>query len=418
MVEGGGATGQMSLSLELPVMIDATTRAQFVQASTEAKVSAVYAQLEGTSGANIKYAIKGNASNAAVKALWNDAVAGALIASQIDLTATQIHINAQNVQIDGETIINNAKKIKAALIDVDNIFTRNLTLNGNSAALQSSNFSIGNSGFRLFANGKSLINECLFAFDLEMPVQTNWITNINDVSINMNTETAQAIKDKLDAIIDAHKSPSFSDLSSDAYVYANIVSADVSNLYVNYEPYSGFKEMLCHYLCRYTMNGIDQRYVISSKEQAGIVNIEREILRVNLSTGEVTKNISSYSSNKILIKTVSTEAEFFAKVYAREHIQGRLGHYVKRRGKVSSVNTALSTKGDVFDLLDKLLNGNEKDGVTLWYSDASDGLTARYPAMCSYTDSNKNKIRLFWHGGYADFPQNDTSSTDKRFIWI
>ena len=84
----------MSLSLELPVMIDAATRAQFVQASTEAKVAAVYAQLEGTSGAGIRYAIKGNASNADVKALWDDAVAGALIASQIDLTATQINIAA------------------------------------------------------------------------------------------------------------------------------------------------------------------------------------------------------------------------------------------------------------------------------------------------------------------------------------
>ena len=139
LVEGGGATGQMSLSLELPVIIDATTRAQFVAASTEAKVAAVYAQLEGTSGEGIRYAIKGNASNAAVKALWDDAVAGALIASQIDLSATQIHINAQNVQIDGETIINNAKKIKAAMIDVDNILTRNITIK-DQGVLHSSNY--------------------------------------------------------------------------------------------------------------------------------------------------------------------------------------------------------------------------------------------------------------------------------------
>lgn len=139
LVEGGGATGQMSLSLELPVIIDADTRAKFVQASTEEKVAAVYAQLEGTSGAGIRYAIKGNSSNAAVKALWDDAVAGALIASQIDLSATQIHINAQNVQIDGETIINNAKKIKAAMIDVDNILTKNITIK-DQGVLHSSNY--------------------------------------------------------------------------------------------------------------------------------------------------------------------------------------------------------------------------------------------------------------------------------------
>ena len=97
MVQGGGATGQMSLSLELPVIIDADTRAQFVQASTEAKVAAVYAQLEGTSGAGIRYAIKGNASNAAVKALWDDAVAGALIASQIVLDADQVNIAGKTI---------------------------------------------------------------------------------------------------------------------------------------------------------------------------------------------------------------------------------------------------------------------------------------------------------------------------------
>ena len=165
MVEGGGAQGQMSLSLELPVMIDAATRAQFVQASTEAKVAAVYAQLEGTSGAGIRYAIKGNASNAAVKALWDDAVAGALIASQIDLSATQIHINAQNVQIDGETIINNAKKIKAAMIEVDDFFAKNITIK-DQGVLHSSNYngtidangnitSYGSAGWAIDHAGKS-----------------------------------------------------------------------------------------------------------------------------------------------------------------------------------------------------------------------------------------------------------------------
>ena len=66
-------------------------------------------------------------------------MAGALIASQIDLSATQIHINAQNVQIDGETIINNAKKIKAAMIDVDNILTKNITIK-DQGVLHSSNY--------------------------------------------------------------------------------------------------------------------------------------------------------------------------------------------------------------------------------------------------------------------------------------
>ena len=131
LVEGGGATGQMSLSLNLPVIIDAATRAKFVQASTEAKVAAVYAQIEGTSGAGIRYAIKGNASDAAIKALWDDAVAARLLASQIDLSATQIKIDGNNIYINGDTIFSGEvgiEKIKAALIDVDNLLAQNIVL--------------------------------------------------------------------------------------------------------------------------------------------------------------------------------------------------------------------------------------------------------------------------------------------------
>lgn len=98
LVEGGGAAGQMSLSLNLPVMIDATKRAQFVEASTEEKVAAVYALIENTT----YYGIKGNASNADVKALWDDAIKGGLLASQIILDADQI-------QLAGKTIFTSAK---------------------------------------------------------------------------------------------------------------------------------------------------------------------------------------------------------------------------------------------------------------------------------------------------------------------
>ena len=117
LVEGGGATGQMSLSLNLPVMIDATKRAQLIAASSEAKVNAVYAAVEGTG----YYGIKPTASNAAVKALWDDAVTGGLLASQIELSADQIYL-------DGEVIVNNDNKIKAALIDVENILATDIAV--------------------------------------------------------------------------------------------------------------------------------------------------------------------------------------------------------------------------------------------------------------------------------------------------
>lgn len=93
LVEGGGASGSMSLSLNLPVMIDATTRAKLVNASTEAKVAAVYALIKDSE----YYGIKGNASDQAVKALWDDAVAGKLIASQIVLDADQINLAGKTI---------------------------------------------------------------------------------------------------------------------------------------------------------------------------------------------------------------------------------------------------------------------------------------------------------------------------------
>lgn len=117
IVEGGGAAGQMSLSLNLPVLIDATKRAQLIAASTEEKVAAVYARVENTD----YYAIKPSASNADVKALWDDAVAGGLIASQLELQADQIYLN-------GEVIVNDDSKIKAALIDVENLLVTDIAV--------------------------------------------------------------------------------------------------------------------------------------------------------------------------------------------------------------------------------------------------------------------------------------------------
>lgn len=128
LVEGGGASGQMSLSLNLPVMIDATKRQQLIDASTEEKVNAVYGLVAGTA----YYGIKGNASNAAVKALWDDAVAADLIASQIELNADQIYLN-------GEVIVNANNKIKAALIDVENLLASNITVKDNGV-LKSANY--------------------------------------------------------------------------------------------------------------------------------------------------------------------------------------------------------------------------------------------------------------------------------------
>lgn len=300
MVQGGGAQGQMSLSLELPVIIDATTRAQFVQASTEAKVAAVYAQLEGTSGADIRYAIKGNASNADVKALWDDAVAGALIASQIDLTATQIHINAQNVQIDGETIINNAKKIKAALIDVATILGENAYFLG-----------------AVYSSTARFKDDCF----LPMIEFAQTYTNDTNQVINMSTETVAAIKTKLDNII--NNAPARAKVRLDyedetaVRVYIQIVSAEQNKVNVTTGA------MCAWYLQRYTNDeGYLEYDIWSISGFADIFSSTRRALIINDS-----KYTSSSLANKLEFNYYGGELGINAgNAYFSKTLQSRNGY--------------------------------------------------------------------------------------------
>ena len=93
LVEGGGASGRMSLSLELPAMIDSKTRAKFVKASSEEETARVYAKLSGTD----YYSIRGDVSNTTAKNLWDKAVKASLLASQIVLNADQINLAGKTI---------------------------------------------------------------------------------------------------------------------------------------------------------------------------------------------------------------------------------------------------------------------------------------------------------------------------------
>lgn len=144
LVEGGGATGQMSLTLNLPTMIDAATRTALITASSEAKVNAVYGLVQDTG----YYAIKPNATSTAVKALWDDAVDAGLLASQIELQADQIYIG-------GDVIVNDQNKIKAAMIDVENLLATTIAVK-DKGVIKSANFNgtIDSNG-NITANGST-----------------------------------------------------------------------------------------------------------------------------------------------------------------------------------------------------------------------------------------------------------------------
>lgn len=152
LVQGGGAIGTMSLSLNLPIMIDATTLNKLIEASTEEKVAAVYALIEGTQ----YYGIKGNATERQLKDLWDDAVAGNLIASQIDLSATQVQIAAEHIimtqgEQGGFTMIE-GDKIRTALIDVEKLLAQQVVIK-DGGSIQSQNYEPNSTGWKIASDG-------------------------------------------------------------------------------------------------------------------------------------------------------------------------------------------------------------------------------------------------------------------------
>ncbi|MCQ2485813.1 MAG: hypothetical protein MJ168_10845 [Clostridia bacterium] len=207
LVAGGGATGQLSLSIELPATINEETRAAMIEASTAEKVNNVYGKVENTS----YYAIKKNASSAAIKLLWDDAVAAGLLASQIALAADHIYI-------DGDVIVNDQNKIKAAMLEVENILTNNISVKDHGV-IKSENYNgvidengviteYGDAGWAVDHTGKSdfvNINATGGTFkDMEIENARYNIKNNIDVTFRLNNQDQKNYAlDKIFELIDS-----------------------------------------------------------------------------------------------------------------------------------------------------------------------------------------------------------------------
>lgn len=294
LVEGGGSTGEMSLSLNLPVLITEETRARMIAGSTEAKVNAVYGLIENTQN----YGIKPGATSAAIKALWDDAVNAGLLASQIELNAHQIFLN-------GETIINDAQKIKAALIDVE-------TLLGDNA----------------FFTGEIWASETRFEKDMFFPIVELAQVYNNNVPgvINLETQTAEQIKTKLDTIINHqlsinidYKDPSI----KRAYVYI------VSNIKEkkNVAPYSKASFYLQKYKNYET--GITT-YEIGSVSAWSIYGNNTRILLEEDENGVLTKYTSSTLSNELKFSYYAKELGVNGSCFFGGTIESRQGYQFYR----------------------------------------------------------------------------------------
>ena len=163
LVQGGGAQGRLGVSLELPAMIEAATFARFVKVCGKAETEAVYAKVDR----HEYWSIRGDATEAAIKKLWDKAVKAGLLASQIDLSATQINVAAEHVVITGDTnsgqTIIEGGKINSSLIDVDALFAREITLK-DGGIFQSKNYKDNNKGFSFSADGTIQMKSNIFEY--------------------------------------------------------------------------------------------------------------------------------------------------------------------------------------------------------------------------------------------------------------
>ena len=152
LVQGGGAQGRLGVSLELPAMIEAATFARFVKVCGKAETEAVYAKVDR----HEYWSIRGDATEAAIKKLWDKAVKAGLLASQIDLSATQINVAAEHVVITGDTnkgqTIIEGGKIRTALIEVEKLLAQSITIKS-GGSLQSEDYKAGSAGWKIASDG-------------------------------------------------------------------------------------------------------------------------------------------------------------------------------------------------------------------------------------------------------------------------
>lgn len=160
LVSGGGASGSLSLSLSLPPVISKVTRSQFVQASSESLVAAVYIAFITDDNPNPEYMIKTDVTKSNAQALWQKLRTAGLLGSTFSADVDNILLNGKvyiNNVIDatGGTIID-GEHIRTDLLDTAKIILKNEGL------IQSSNFKTGTSGFCIKANGETEFQEGIF----------------------------------------------------------------------------------------------------------------------------------------------------------------------------------------------------------------------------------------------------------------
>ena len=321
--------GRMSLSLELPAIIDSAIYTQFVTLCGSTETAAVYTQ-NTTLSTDTKtyYTIKSDVDSDDLTALWTLAIKKGLIASQIDLSATTIKLAAENIVITDTSgqevalIDTSTKMITAALIDVQELLAQDITLNA-TGYIKSANYTedangYPTAGFKLdsktgliSAYGTKTVNgdfsgevwseSARFSNDCFLPM-IEFAQTYNDytqVSIDLTSYTAAELIAKFDNLIDNNTDAvirTHYTETTDKRLYIGIVSDDDS------KPYVTNSSLFAWYLWRYTNSSGKVVYAIGSTSG------NKRILILN-----GVKYTSSDYSNKLLFTYFSKELTVNAK---------------------------------------------------------------------------------------------------------
>lgn len=322
---------------------------------------------------------------------------------------------------------------------IQTLMVQELTLKS-TGKIKSENFVTGESGFQLQASdgsaefndvtmrGKVISQAALFTKDYEIPGLTVWQEDIADVSINMSTETASAIAAKLDALLNSSKAKQMFDYygndgTRSGKMYICILSSsNIANSIVIYNSnaFGVFTTHLGQYIMKYTDNSGVIKYVIGtdlSSEYGGFVgNYERLLL--TYSGGSYTKYTHLVASNKLIIKTRVSAVETYGNMYVDGYVQSRCGIKLNRRGIGGYTNIQLKTRHDVYDLVNRIRNGNVDIGTapvmafynipTLW-SDI---------AFLSLNSSTQAAIIWLTRSVPQTFNKDDLTPIDNTYIFI
>jgi len=302
--------------------------------------------------------------------------------------------------------------------------------NGNVSDVTQPGFYLGANGILKADSGeftgKIVSDEATFYKDMEFPGETVWQESMTPITIDLVNDSAASIAATIDSLL--VNSDSMYMNSGNSFVvsggktrFCAICSSDISNKYVINN--GGYTLQVVQYVARYMINPgnlgtLTTRYVVgadmSSEYGGGMGSYERLI--VTDFYGTKTKYTSATASNKLLISAKTTAVELYGSTLnVNGQFNARKGIHLRRRGLYGDINYALTSRAQVFDLVNLITNGQIDQAVTGWW-DTPGSYTV--PCFIKLENPTQAKIILASTQWNQLFTQDDYSGITSSYLYI